>query len=198
MTRREAILQTATLLFSDKGFKDTSMAEVSKLTGVAGGTIFYHYKNKEELFLSILENVKKSILEEFERYIQEREFDSGLDMVDGAISFYLYLAGVMEEQFLILHRHYPYKLAEVNPVCRSHLEAIYNCFVDIFERALVLGQEDGSVTRELPARKTALILLSMVDGLVRFKAYNLYDTGALINELLAGCRRMLRNKATKK
>jgi hypothetical protein len=69
--------------------------------------------------------------------------------------------------------------------------------VDIFERALMLGQEDGSITRELPARKTALILLSMVDGLVRFKAHNLYDTGALINELLAGCRRMLRNIAAK-
>jgi hypothetical protein len=115
-------------------------------------------------------------------------------MIEGAISFYFYLAGSMEEQFLILHRHYPYKLAEVNPVCRSHLEAIFTCIVDIFERALLRGQEDGSVTRELSARKTALILLSMIDGMVRFKANNLYDAAALFNQMLAGCRRMLRNE----
>jgi hypothetical protein len=31
----------------------------------------------------------------------------------------------------------------------------------------------------------------MVDGLVRFKNYNLYDAGALFNEMLQSCRRML-------
>jgi hypothetical protein len=31
----------------------------------------------------------------------------------------------------------------------------------------------------------------MVDGLVRFKNDNLYDAGALFNELLRTCRRML-------
>jgi AcrR family transcriptional regulator len=194
MSKKEAILEVATLLFSEKGFKDTSMAEVSKLTGVAGGTIFYHFKNKEELLLSILDAVKKRIIEEFDRYFQEEEFTSGLEMIEGAISFYFYLAGLMEEQFLILHRHYPYKLAEVNPVCRNHLEAIFTCIVEIFERALLRGQEDGSVARELSAIKTALILLSMIDGMVRLKTNNLYDSAALFNQMLAGCRRMLRNE----
>jgi hypothetical protein len=46
----------------------------------------------------------------------------------------------------------------------------------------------------MPARKTALIVFTMVDGLVRFKLYNLYDAGALFNELMASCRRMLENK----
>ncbi len=48
------ILQSATRLFSENGFKETSMADLAKVTGVAQGTIFYHFKNKEELFLSIL------------------------------------------------------------------------------------------------------------------------------------------------
>ncbi|MBI5582241.1 MAG: TetR/AcrR family transcriptional regulator [Deltaproteobacteria bacterium] len=190
MTRKEVILQAASRLFSDKGFKETSVAEISEITGVAEGTIFYHYKNKEGLFLSILENLKDEIIRGFEQYFKEKKFASGLDMVEGAISYYLYLAGMKEDRFHLLHHRYPYELAAVNPVCRELLEAIYNCVVDIFEKAVQAGQQDGSIG-QMSSRKMALILFSLVDGLVRFKTYNLYDPGGLYHELIAACRRML-------
>ena len=190
MTRKEVILQAASRLFSDKGFKETSISDISEITKVAEGTIFYHYKNKEGLFLAILEGLKTEIVDGFDQYFREKKFESGLDMVEGAISYYLYLAGMKEDRFHLLHHRYPYDLAAVNPVCRDHLEAIYNCVVDIFEQAIRRGQEDGSI-EPMPARKMALILFSMVDGLVRFKTYNLYDPGGLYNELISACRRML-------
>lgn len=187
------ILKVATRLFSEKGFKETSMADLAKMTGVAQGTIFYHFNNKEELFLSILEEFKRGIIEEFDRYVGKRKCETGLDMIEDAISFYLHLAGAMEEWFLLLHRHDAYELAQVNPVCRQHLEGIYNCLLEIFERAVLEGQKDGSI-EDMPARKTALIIFSMVDGLVRFNTYKLYDAGALYNELIASCRKILQNK----
>jgi AcrR family transcriptional regulator len=190
MTRKEIILEAATALFSDKGFKDASMAELCKLTGVAEGTIFYHFKSKEDLFVAILENLRKSITEEFEKYANEKRFETGLDMLEGVISFYLFLAGMMEQRFLLLHRHDPYQLAEVNVACRAHLEAIYDCFLDIFEKAILRGQEDGSI-RKVHARKTALIIFSTVDGLVRLNTYNLYEAGALYGEVIDLCRRMI-------
>jgi AcrR family transcriptional regulator len=192
MSKKNAILLNATRLFSKKGYKETSMAEVAKITGSAGGTIFYHFKTKEELFLSILKNVKETIINDFKNYLEESEFENGLEMVEGAISFYLKCAGKMEDQFRLLHRHYPYELAQANPVCRQHLEAIYECFVDMFEQSIEQGQRDGSIGN-MPARKIALIIFSMVDGLVRFNTYNLYDAGALYNEVIESCRRMLKN-----
>jgi len=96
----------------------------------------------------------------------------------------------MENQFLLLHRYYPYQMAEVFPECRSHLEAIYDCLVNIYEDAIESGQKDGSIDR-LPARKTALIIFSMVDGVVRFKTYNLYNANALFNEMVLACHRIL-------
>jgi AcrR family transcriptional regulator len=193
MTRKDTILHAATALFSDKGFKDASMAELCKMTGVAEGTIFYHFKSKEELFVAILENLRKEITEEFEKYTEQKTFETGLDMMEGAVSFYLFLAGMMEERFLLLHRHDPYQLAEVNAACRAHLEAIYNCFLDIFEKAILRGQEDGSI-RKVPARKAALIVFSTVDGLVRLNTYKLYEAGALYGEVIDLCRRMIQGE----
>ena len=193
MSKKQAILEVATKFFSKKGFKDTSMADLAKAIGTAQGTIFYHFNSKEQLFLAVLKSVKERIIDEFKGHLREKESKTGLDMVEDAVSFYLYLAGAMEDQFLLLHRHDAYELAQGNTICRQNLEDIYNSILDIFEKAVLLGQEDGSIA-DMPARKTALIIFAMVDGLVRFNTYKLYDAGALYNELIVSCRRILQNK----
>jgi AcrR family transcriptional regulator len=166
------------------------MAELSRMTGAAGGTIFHHFRNKEDLFLNVLGDIKETILDTFGQYLREENFSSGMDLVEGAVSFYLQLAGQMQAQFLLLHRHFPYKMAETNPTCRSYLESIYDCLLDIFEKGIVMGQQDGSVAR-VPARQSAMILFSMVDGIARFNTYQIYNAGTLFNELIMTCRRML-------
>jgi AcrR family transcriptional regulator len=60
MNKRNSILEAAAKLFSEKGFRETPMTEISRITGAAEGTIFYHFKNKEELFVAILEDLKKT------------------------------------------------------------------------------------------------------------------------------------------
>ncbi|MCF8069909.1 MAG: TetR/AcrR family transcriptional regulator [Desulfobacterales bacterium] len=191
MSKKENILNAGTALFAQKGFRDTSTSDIANLTNVADGTIFYHFKTKEALLLAILEKVKIDILNEFKQYTGNKQCDNGIDMVENAIAFYLYLSGKMENQFLLLHRHFPYELAEKNEECREYLEAIYNCLVDIFETAILKGQKDGSIPAEKITRKTALIIFSMVDGVVRFKTYNMYDASALYGELINSCRCIL-------
>jgi len=192
--KRDLILEAATILFAEKGFNETSVADLARITNSAEGTIFYHFKNKNELFVSILETARKGILDEFSGYMRQGRFDSGLEMVEGVIGFFLYLAGKKEQWFRLLQRHYPYEFARNSQDGRAHLEAIYNALVDLFEGAVRRGRQDGSI-RELPARKTALILFSMVNGLIWFKFHDLYEPATLYEELLAGCRRMLCNGA---
>jgi hypothetical protein len=114
-------------------------------------------------------------------------------MLEGVISLYFHLAGIMEDRFLLLHRHDLYELAEVNPVCRGYLEEIFTYFLDLIEQAVSRGQKDRSV-RETDTRKMAWIIFSMVDGLVRFNTFRLYEASALYSELIESCRRMLQNK----
>ncbi|MBW2296027.1 MAG: TetR/AcrR family transcriptional regulator [Deltaproteobacteria bacterium] len=190
MSKKNAILLAATELFSQKGYDGASMAELSRMTGAAGGTIFHHFKNKEDLFLNILGGIKETILSAFDQYLKDANFRNGLELVEGAVSFYLQLASRMQAQFLLLHRHFPYKMAEANPVCRNYLESIYDCLLDIFEKGILMGQKDGSVDG-VPARQSAMILFSMVDGIARFNTYQLYDAGALYSALMAACRKMI-------
>lgn len=72
-SKKENILEAATVFFSEKGFRDTSMGKIARGSGVADGTIFYHFKTKEELFLAVLEKFKDEVVKEFEEYFVEQD-----------------------------------------------------------------------------------------------------------------------------
>ena len=193
LSRKESIIDAATFLFTRKGFNQTRASEISDMTGVAEGTIFYHFKSKEGLFLYILKRFKEDIIHEYDQYKENNTGRSGLDMMESSIYFYLNLVTSMEDRFLLLHRHDAYELAEINTAYKEVLEVIYDCFFDIFEKAIIMGQKDGSII-DLPPRKTAMIIFSMADGVARLNTYNLYDAESLYFELIQSCKRMLKKK----
>jgi TetR/AcrR family fatty acid metabolism transcriptional regulator len=51
--RRESIIQAAIEVFSNKDFKTASISEIAQKAGIADGTIYQYFRNKEDLFFSI-------------------------------------------------------------------------------------------------------------------------------------------------
>ncbi len=54
--KKKLILKVATELFSRFGFAKTSLDEIAASARIAKGTIYYHFKDKEELFLEAVEH----------------------------------------------------------------------------------------------------------------------------------------------
>lgn len=190
MSKKNAILAAATQLFSNNGFKETSMAELTRITGAAGGTIFHHFKNKEDLFLQVLEDVRQTVTSSFNDHEKSHTYANGMQMLEGLISFYLDLAVGSRSQLLLLHRHFPYQMAATNPTCRNCLESVYNSLLDVFEAAISKGIEDGSI-RDVNTRNTAMVIFAMVDGVARLNTYNIYHAESVFQDLLNSCRRTL-------
>ena len=188
--KKSDILKTATHLFAHKGFRQTSMAELSRLSEVAEGTIFYYFKTKENLLVAVLESARDTLIDAFRHGTGPDTTMPGIDRVVALLSFYLHLTEQMPEAFLILHRHFPYEKAEANSLCREYLASIYSCVLDHLEAALVKGSEDGTITAA-PSSNTAMILFSLVDGISRFNTMRIYNTGALYTDLVQMCRKML-------
>jgi TetR/AcrR family transcriptional regulator len=51
---RQYIFESAAGVFSKKGYHKTTVEEIAAAIGVSKGTIYYYFKNKEELYLAIL------------------------------------------------------------------------------------------------------------------------------------------------
>lgn len=61
---KRVIFNAAIKLFSEKGYHKSTMDEIAKTAGVAKGTLYYHFKSKEDIFNFIIEQGIKIIEEE--------------------------------------------------------------------------------------------------------------------------------------
>ncbi|MGG4397395.1 TetR/AcrR family transcriptional regulator [Paenibacillus thiaminolyticus] len=67
MDKKQLIFNCGWELFHSKGFKDTNIADIAKMAGIAVGTFYNYYSSKEKLFFEIYmkenEILKKRIVE---------------------------------------------------------------------------------------------------------------------------------------
>ena len=61
MTSRR-ILKVAGLLFSQRGYFGVSMSEIAEEVGITKAALYYHFENKEEIYLTILKETFSSLL----------------------------------------------------------------------------------------------------------------------------------------
>src|SRR3954447_13206995 len=54
--KRDAIIEAATVLFTNGGYESTTIADVAKKAGVAVGTVYLYFKNKPELLDAVCGN----------------------------------------------------------------------------------------------------------------------------------------------
>ena len=62
MNTKEKIQNVAIKMFSGKGYTETSMREISAELNISKAALYYHFSNKEEIFVSIIENIFKEII----------------------------------------------------------------------------------------------------------------------------------------
>lgn len=53
---REALLDAALECFSERGFDATRVEDIARMAGVAKGSVYTHFKDKEALFQGLIES----------------------------------------------------------------------------------------------------------------------------------------------
>ncbi len=70
---KKKILAVAEELFSEKGFDGTSVGMIAEAVGINKGLIYYHFKNKNDIMISLFLNV----IEELSEYLEKNSTRSG-------------------------------------------------------------------------------------------------------------------------
>lgn len=71
--RREDLVRVAARLFREKGFDGTTVRDIANAVGMRSGSPFYHFANKHELLMAVMEEGLRLGLERSEAVIQEAE-----------------------------------------------------------------------------------------------------------------------------
>src|SRR5690242_21330783 len=62
LPKRDAILRAATDVFAERGYFNAQVADVARAAGVAAGTVYLYFHNKDDLLVSIFERTVKERL----------------------------------------------------------------------------------------------------------------------------------------
>ena len=71
--RKEEILDAAEKLFAAKGFDNTSTNDILEKVGIARGTLYYHFKSKEDILDGVIERITKRLTAEAKRIARNKE-----------------------------------------------------------------------------------------------------------------------------
>jgi TetR/AcrR family fatty acid metabolism transcriptional regulator len=63
-SKRDAILDAATRVFAERGFFGAQVADVARRAGVAAGTVYLYFKNKDDLLISVFNRTMREAIEE--------------------------------------------------------------------------------------------------------------------------------------
>ena len=60
--RKNEILDTAGILFTEKGYDNTSVTDIMNAVGIAKGTLYHHFKSKEDIMDALIKRQTADIL----------------------------------------------------------------------------------------------------------------------------------------
>ncbi len=163
---RSHLLDTAELVFEQRGVSGTSLHEIARAAGVTRGAIYWHFKHKADLFNAMMERATMPLEEDGVCGFGNGEL-SLVQMRDGFVSVLRQVVAdpQMKRVFGIATHKVEYT-AEMNAVRERHLSIRSACLADV-ERTLKQAMRRGELTRRIPARAAAVGLHALLDGLLQ-------------------------------
>jgi AcrR family transcriptional regulator len=153
---REQILVAAKQLFIKQGYHGLSMREISDAVGVSKAALYYHFKDKEELFLAILD----SSLDDIEHLIDQIEAQENTARQRVRFFVKAILAQPAGQRAVI--RLASQEMAQLSPPMRQAFNRSYHeKFIDRIGAVLQRGIDSGEL-RPLDARIATWTLLGMM------------------------------------
>ncbi|EPV0625125.1 multidrug efflux transporter transcriptional repressor AcrR [Citrobacter koseri] len=163
---RQHILDVALRLFSRQGVSSTSLAEIAKAAGVTRGAIYWHFKNKSDLFIEIWE-LSESNIGELEIEYQAKFPDDPLSVLR-EILVHLLEATVTEERRrllmeIIFHKcEFVGEMAVVQQAQRSICVESY----DRIEQTLTHCIKAKMLPGNLMTRRAAILMRGYISGIM--------------------------------
>lgn len=187
MTKREAILTAATDLFAQKGYKGTAVSEIAESADVAQGTVFHHFKSKENLLISICDELVQTYITGIRQAAEGP--GSGWETLERVLVFNQEFKCRRQKAITVAFRETG-NLSKATEEIHEHFYRLIRQIVEVKSQCLERGIEDGSI-QPVPVETTALLLHFLLVGKFHIEADGLLDIPELDSELLEFCRRSL-------
>jgi AcrR family transcriptional regulator len=156
---RQDLLQKAFEQIYVGGYQTTSIDAILAATAVTKGAFYYHFKNKDEMGLALIEEVLRPTL--------RLQFESLLQTVDDPLqAIYRLMQHLLFENSLLQAAHgcpmgnLTQELTPWHPVLSPAIEQLLQDWMQLMTQLLQNGKQSGFIQAHVSARSVAQFVLS--------------------------------------
>jgi AcrR family transcriptional regulator len=187
MSKREAILKAATELFAQKGYHGTAVSEIAERADVAQGTVFHHFKSKENLLVSICDELVNTYIEGINTAAEGP--GTGWEALERVLKFNQEFRGCRYDSIAVVFRE-TRDLSRAAGEVHEHFGGLVNQIIDVKSRCIEKGIADGSI-RSVSPRSTALLIHLFLVGEFHVETEGLLEIPDMEKDLIEFCKRSL-------
>ena len=170
--KRCDIALSAITLFCEKGIQQTSINQIAKSAGVAKGTIYLYFKNKEEIVFTIWD-----ILTQQHEEVFYKRINSNMSAKEKILEYYNFSEcqeGFDKKQTLILFQHFVSSmLIDKTSLYTAYFESFFQKDYDFITKYLYEGIEKGEFVIDDVELLTNSIIMLLKGALIKAKASNM-------------------------
>ena len=179
--RKSQILDAATIVFSEKGYNRANTDEIAKKAGVGKGTLYRYFKDKKDIFFSVVDRGLSKLKEKILKGVEKAE--DPLKKIENAVKSYL---SFFEENKnfvgMLIHEQSSFR----KRITRRYFEHYYGN-VDRIKQTFKSGIEQGLI-KKMDMDRLISVYASMLNGLIYMwqfegRRYSLKDKAPIVTKI---------------
>lgn len=155
--KRQRIQEAAIKVLSEVGYYGTTVSLIAKAAGVADGTLYLYFENKDELLIGIFEDIMDRFISEGLQLLER--VTNPVDQLKAIVALHLEKIGTDQQIARIFQIEFRHHIELMRRLSESKLREYFSIIEGIIRRA----QTEGSIRAEIHPWVSAKILFGALD-----------------------------------
>jgi len=167
-------------VFAEHGFHQSTISQIAKEAGVADGTIYLYFKNKDDILVQFFSYKTKLVFDRFRAAVGKA--GSATDKLRNLIRRHLEEFQRDRNMAVV----YQAETHQINRLAEEQIKEMSDMYSDIVSEIIELGQQEGSMRKNLYLGLVKRFILGAVDETINtwLHAGRKYDLVSMADPLI--------------
>jgi len=152
------ILEAAIKVFADQGFYKATISAIAREAGVADGTIYLYFKNKDDILLQFFSYKTQQVFDRFREVVKESEHAT--DKLRNLIRYHLKVFQGDYNMAVV------YQAEAQQHTVADQFRTLSKMYLDLVGEIVEQGQQEGQMRRNLYLGLAKRFILGAVDNVI--------------------------------
>ena len=174
------ILEAAIKVFAEQGFFQSTVSQIAKEAGVADGTIYLYFKNKDDILVHFFSYKAKLIFDRFREDVDRA--DNAIDKLRSLVRRHLDEFQRDRDMAVV----YQAEIHQSRRLIEEQIKAMSKMYLNIITEIVERGQEEGRLRKDLYVGLVKRFILGSIDEVINtwLHAGSPYDLSSMAEPLV--------------